>query len=397
MRKVRLLGLALLALLAPSCGEKEEPLGAGLVDPGLASRSDTVVVRSMTETASFQILCPSDNGTCQRGPGASSTLLLGVGYGYRSILVLDFDDVSVDTAAVVDSAWLRLRPARALVNPPTDLTLHALVDTLVESKVLYGDTVAFDPAPLTAAFQYDDEGLRVDVTSVVAAWRATDGLRGLALVSGDAGPALALFRSDEWGTAYDTPVTRPLLSVFEHVSGDTAKLESDFEPGNDTYLLWWDAGADSLSAAPDRITIGAGYVTRALLKLDVGDIPEVATIERARLILKIDAAASAFDSLEVGGYRVVDEWAGAETSVLPASGGDGWVFPGVDSAEILVTDLAQGWTAGTAENYGFLLRMASETDHVDFVRFYGPGVADPALRPRLVIEYGLPPPPWFRQ
>ncbi len=389
------LGLAVIAL-GLSCGEKENPMGEGLVDAGLLSRSDSLLECAITEATSFQFHYPCSDEACERGPGGSAALVLGSGYGYRARIALSFEGVAVDTSVVVDSAWVRLRAARALEGPPMDLTIHALVDTLIESQVFYGDSLAFDATPLPASFTYADDGLRIDLTEVVADWRTTDSMRGLVLASHDPGPSFAVFHSYESVSYSDTASVRPTVFIYQRPKGDTTVTFRYSEPQNDTYFLWWDPEVDSLSVAEGRLTIGKGFATRSLLKADVGAIPAEATINRAQLILRVDASQSAFDTLQVVTHGVDGEWMGAETAFHSTALGLGWVFPDIDSAVVNVTTLVQMWTGGLDDNDGLLLKCYGETDNVDFVRFFdlsGPG----SLTPSLIVEYSMPPPAWFRE
>ncbi|MCK4547853.1 MAG: DNRLRE domain-containing protein [Candidatus Eisenbacteria sp.] len=369
-------------------------MGKGLVDVGLASRADSLVRCPITEAVSFQFICPSAEEECGRGPGGAGTLLLGAGYGYQAVIVLSFDSVPVDSQVVVDSAWVRLTAARPLEGAPTDVTVHALLDTLIEANVLFGDSLDYDPVPLPVIPAYDDDGLRIDLTQVVAEWYVNESLRGLALVSHDPGPSFGFFRSGELESVLDDPSMRPTLSVHRHFEGDTTSAISGFYPAHDTYLLWWDPSADSLSAAEDRIAIGKGLATRSLLKADVSCISMEATINRARLILHVDTNQSFFDSLDTRAHSVKEDWSGSATEFETLSSGGGWV--GSDSAVVDVTTLVQVWTAGMVENHGFLLKTYGELDNVDFVRFFGPSYSED-LRPVLIIEYSVPPLPWHRQ
>jgi len=389
------IGLAAVALTL-SCGEKENPMGGGLVDTDLSSSSDTVVVFPITEAASFQFICPSADEECDRGGGGSTELLVGSGYGYRAVTAFSFESVAVDTGVVVDSAFMRLTAARPFSGAPVDLTVHALLDTLLENEVFFGDSLAFDPTPLPATLDYGNNHLRIDLTEVVAGWRTNENLRGLVLASHDPGPSFAHFLSYEASTFSDTSSVRPMLFIYQHDKGDTATAFSYADPVNDTWLLWWDPLADSLSSAEDRLTIGKGLASRSLLKADISSIPAEATINRARLVLWVDPSQSAFDTLQTVAHLVADEWAGAQTEFSATTLALGWAFPDVDSAEVNVTGLVQIWTADLLENHGIMLKCYGETDNIDFVRFFdlsGPGDSAPTL----IVEYSLPPLPWFRQ
>ncbi len=384
------------ATLSVSCGEKENPMGEGLVDTGPSSRSDSLLEFTVTRATSFQYRCPSSDEECDRGPGSSPVLLLGSGYGYRAVMTFSFESVAPDTGVVVDSAWVRLTGARPLDGAPVDLTVHTLLDTLVESTLFFGDTLAFDPTPLPATFTYLGNRLRIDLTEVVAAWRAADNMRGLVLASHDPGPSFAKFYSSESGSFYDTTSVRPTLFIYQHPKGDSTTAFSYAASGNDSYCLWWDPSVDSLSSPADRLTIGKGMASRSLLWADVGAIPAEATINRARLILRVDPAQSVFDTLQAVAHLVDGEWMGAQTEFQSTALAVGMVYPGVDSAVVNVTALVQVWTAGLDENDGLLLKCYGETENVDFVRFFGlSGLEAPA--PKLIVEYSVPPPPWFHE
>lgn len=397
MRTSVALWIGIVALgLAPSCGEKENPMGEGLIDTDLADRSDSLVVCALTAASSFQFICPSAEDECQRGPGGGSLLFLGSGYGYRVAMALSFASVPVDAETVVDSARVRFTAARPL-DGPADLTVHALLDTLWEGEVFFGDSLGFDPTPLAVTYEYDAEGLSLDLTETVAGWYGSEGLRALMILPQGSGPSFAVFRSGEYGSATDTTAGRPTLTVFHHPEGAADSGESRHEPGQDTYFLWWDSGADSLASAQDRITVGKGFASRALLMAEVGQIPREATIQRAKLKLWVDADQSVYDSMEVRVHLAEGDWDGPRTEFEGVSAGVGWVIPGVDSAIIDVSTLVQVWVAELVENDGFLVKSYGEAESIDFVRFFSPSYSETSARPVLTVEYSVPPPPWFRQ
>jgi hypothetical protein len=388
--------IGLMALVGSlSCGEKENPMGQGLVDTGLASEADHQVRCTIMEATSFQYVCPSAEDECQRGPGGTGTLLVGSGYGYRAEVGLSFEGIGTD-ATQVDSARLHLTQAPWATDRPDSVTVHLLTAAFEEADVVFGhglDSVGYEITPLPGAVVWEDSGLSIDVTQVVRAWYEAGTMGGVGIrahVPALAEPSFALFHSSETSAP-------PYLSIHLHTEGDSASDPVLYIPTHDVHFLVRDPAAEPLSAVADRITVGKGFASRSLLKADVSEIPVDATINRARLILRVDPDQSVYDSLEVGAHLVSGVWDSSRTLSAELSSGTGWVIPGVDSAEIETTRLVQLWTAELVQNDGFLLKPVGEVEGIDFVRFLWPQIPNSVGSPVLVVEYSVPPPEWYRQ
>jgi hypothetical protein len=60
-----------------------------------------------------------------------------------------------------------------------------------------------------------------------------------------------------------------------------------------------------------------------------------------------------------------------------------------------ITPLIQPLVARKESSYGLVIKSVDETADIDFVRFFSSMAADTLVRPRLEIEYVLPPDPSY--
>lgn len=174
-------------------------------------------------------------------------------------------------------------------------------------------------------------------------------------------------------------------------------LQSDITlvPTWDTILLEAHPTVNYGNSDPEEYVLGRidGARARALLVFNIGKIPLGATIDRATLRLYqhgwYDAAGSVrtiwMDRVTSGWHEAVATW-----SCSPATeGAVGSVNVGMSTGwyEVDLTGLAREWYAGTAPNYGLLLRGHEGSGNLYRLftsRLY-------VNEPQLVVEYTLQP------
>lgn len=76
-------------------------------------------------------------------------------------------------------------------------------------------------------------------------------------------------------------------------------------------------------------------------------------------------------------------------TVAKVNEGTGYPTTLEDSMTVSVhlTQIFQKWNYGTAVNYGVVVRNIFNVINLDRFIFYGPGVQDTTLRPKLLIRY----------
>jgi hypothetical protein len=113
--------------------------------------------------------------------------------------------------------------------------------------------------------------------------------------------------------------------------------------------------------------------------------------------LVIDASASSFDSMGVKCHAIVDttEWSSFDVPIGATGTATVTILArnmGANrTVKMDITGLVQPLVARQETNLGFAIRASSETFDLDFIRFWSHGQPDTDLRPRLVVDYSLPP------
>ena len=142
----------------------------------------------------------------------------------------------------------------------------------------------------------------------------------------------------------------------------------------------------------DILDVGNGSAFHAYIKLDLDTIPPNATINRALLTLTSDTTLSFpshGDLFAATVFSVVDDvWTAPEVGLDSTTFYTAGVYG--DTLMFTLTDLVQEWTAGIRDNFGLLIAGNSERVNLNQRGFYSM-TADPALRPRIKINYSLPP------
>ncbi len=380
-------------LLCQSCSKEAsfEPLYG--LNAGERFRSDTLVAEA---SAWF-------NRGESAGPGWSSTRMVVSNWqGYNSRCFLRFTAFP-DTDVTVDRVLLYLWLTRGDGDwAGTILDVHTLVDTLIQSELYWGEMPGISEEPV-ASFAVPDtirDSVFVDVTEAVTSWiKQAESNFGFALKARDeSGPEfLVEFATREVSKKTIDDSTsldfRPALRI--------AYVDTAGEDQSAVSIAAVDVFADTLlTPFPDdswHLLCGSGFPSRALVKFDLDGIPEGCTVTKSIMSLAMDTLTSSFDSMGVTCHAVLEEpWEGFDTSI--GASGITTITVKADSMTICggilemdITALVQPLVAREEANSGFAVKASNEAFDLDFMRFWSHSQPDSALRPRLVVDYVIPP------
>ena len=378
-------------LMCGSCSREAsfEPLFE--LNPGERFRSDTLTA---TESEWF-------NRGSSAGPGWSSTRVVVCNWnGYASRSFIRFTAFP-DTSATVDSVSLYLWAARVDGDSEAAVVdIHTLTDTLEQYDLYWGEMPGISEDPV-ASFEVKSiaGSVFVDVTEAVTPWIKQEASNyGIALKARDeTGPAfLVEFATREVPVkTIDDSTSLDLRPALRIAYTDTA--------GEDQLAISVaaeDVFADSLITPfpedPARLLCGSGFPSRAFVRFDVGKIPDGSTVTRSIMSLNIDSETSSFDSMGVTCHAILDyPWEDFDTgigatgiSTITLQAGEA----GTDTiVDMDITGLVQPLVARQEANLGFAVKASNELFDLDFMRFWSHTQPDSNLRPRLVIDYVLPP------
>lgn len=135
----------------------------------------------------------------------------------------------------------------------------------------------------------------------------------------------------------------------------------------------------------DRIVVQNSIALNSILNFNVDKIPPRVIINDAYLRLKIDLANSYVNSQSVKTMQ----FSMMTDTVAKLNDGTSYNSLLEDSVTISIhlTPYFQKWNYGTAVNYGVLIRNVYNVLNLDRLVFYGPGIQDTTLRPKLLIRY----------
>lgn len=135
----------------------------------------------------------------------------------------------------------------------------------------------------------------------------------------------------------------------------------------------------------DRIVIQNGISLNSILNFNLDKLPPRVIINDAYLRLKIDLSNSTLSSQL---SRIMQISMMTDT-VAKTTDGSSFATTLDDSITVSVhlQPIFQRWNYGTAVNYGILVRNVLNVLNLDRYVFYGPGVQDTTLRPKLQIRY----------
>lgn len=370
------LALSLLGFLA-ACGSRtDNSVGVALVeDQGELQAVQLVELFGPDSSADFQILEAPEN------VGTSTVLLVSGRPGLLGRTLVRFDSTAFpDSGAPVDSAFLNLPFTGWFGDPSLSMTIHRVTSPWEEGRILPDSFPMFGAALETLEVVFPEEDTELDTATVrldelARFWiDAPDSNFGLMLAPLDGATQEIEIVSEESSTA---PLT---FQVFHSAGSSVTPTIED-----DTYALETTTGFMPQSGFPQRLTIGRGLPVRSQLKFDVPDLGARATINRAELVLRVDAANSSLNDFTFGLQRITGPWQADSTDVESLLWGSTTASADSDTLTLQITtviDLLQ-----SDEDFGFQLRALDETGDTDFFRVFGADAADSTLVPRLRIWY----------
>lgn len=336
------------------------------------------------------------------GPGwRSARMVVCNWHGYDSRGFLRFTAFP-DTSATVDSVLLYLWATRVDGDwSGAILDVHTLVDTLKQKDLYWGQMPGISEEPIAnLALPSAPGSVFVDVTEAVTSWiKREDRNLGFALKARDEeGPeVLVEFATREVSVKTIDDSTfwdcRPALRI--------AYLDTAGEDQQAVSIAAEDTFADTLETPfPEddlHLLCGRGFPSRAFVRFDIAQIPKGSTVTRSIMSLAIDSEASSFDSVGITCHAILDyPWEeGFQTTIGAA--GISTITVESDTLEsnatvrMDVTGLVQPLVARLEQNSGLAVKTSNEVFDLDLMRFWSHAQPDSDLRPKLVIDYVLPP------
>jgi hypothetical protein len=366
---------------------------------------DTTLVAVVSDWAS------SDHSTGSRQ--LSKRLVVGAWKGYKARAFIGFSSLP-DSGDEIMSATLHLHAARAEGSVTgTAFSISALTDTLDQSYIFWDDMPArsADDSVIHIPQAESLHSWVVPVTGIVSSWVSNEQPNlGLVvkLVDEEApgGDLIVEFASRETppeeSTVDDVTTTidnRPMLEIAyidaEADSADTLELVSAADVFVDTLMTPFPE--DTLN-----LLCSNGVRSRCLVRFDVGCVPLEATVTKATLRLTPNLEESSFDSMTVICHAALEPGWRGDSTVIGMTGVGSHLLKIDDivqgeTVDMVVTALIQPVVSRKQTSYGLVVRSTDEAADIDFVRFFSSAVDDSTLRPRLVINYLLPPDPWYRE
>jgi hypothetical protein len=379
-------------LVSGSCSKDVsfEPLFE--LDPQERFRSDTLIA---ARSEWF-------NRGSSAGPGWNSSRMVVCNWqGYDSRGFLRFTAFP-DTSVVVDSVVLYLWATRIDGDwSGAILDVHTLVDTLERKDLYWGQMPGISEEPVAnLAVPSTPGSIFVDVTEAVTPWiKREESNYGFALKARDeqGQEILVEFATREVPVKTIDDSTfwdfRPALRIaYVDTAGEDQQAVS--VAAEDTF-------ADTLQTPfPEddlHLLCGSGFPSRAFVRFDITQIPKGSTVTRSMMSLAIDPEASSFDSMGITCHAILDyPWDdGFETTIgatgIPTITIESDTLESDVTVHMDVTGLLQPLVARIEQNSGLAVKASSEVFDLDFVRFWSPEQPDSDLRPRLIIDYVLPP------
>jgi hypothetical protein len=343
----------------------------------------------------------------------SKRLVVGAWQGYLARTFIGFSSLP-DSGAEITSATLHLYAARVEGNAVgNEFSISALTDTVVQTYIFWDDmpsrstedSVTFEPPAESYA------SVDVVITSIVSSWVSNEQPNlGLVvkMVDEDAlgGDLIVEFASREAppkesisGGDTTTLDHRPVLTI--------AYIDADADSADTlTLISAADVFVDTLTTPFREDTLGLlcsnGVRSRALVGFDVASVPIEATVTKATLRLTPNLDESSFDSMTVICHAALKPGWRGDSTIIGITGVGSQLLHIDDivqgnTIDMVITPLIQPLITGRQGSYGLVVKSADETADLDFVRFFSSAVDDTLKRPRLEINYVLPPDPWYRE
>jgi hypothetical protein len=262
-----------------------------------------------------------------------------------------------------------------------------------------------DPVTITDVTPYTPGWSSWNITDLVSDWvTGISPNHGLMLRMQQLGRAAYFHSSD-----YSNPALRPKLTITYACECGSGTVEVlPLQPGAegmDSYVQ--KRPNDSENGLQEDLFIesaeGASNAKHVLLNFDLSSIPAGSIISSAELSLSAFDVDTLAGGADVTAHRLLEPWVEAEVTYQDADSTTAWTWPAnFDAAPAAtvtlfkdnlgwytwnLTDLVTQWFTGIHPNNGLVLLG---TSNLYWSAFHSSDFADPALRPKLVINYSCP-------
>jgi hypothetical protein len=383
--------LAGLSCLVAACGTRDDDgVGAGfIVDLGQLKAIRLLEIAGPDTSADYQLEEPAES------PGNATTMAVGRGAGLRSFALLRFSsDLYPAAGTPIDSAFVsfKLVDFRG-TGDSLAVSVHRIRRLWAESEDFRETGVPDTSAAIdTVRFAVETPGDTVRIAlpaSLYQLWTdQPDSNYGVALAPLPGETVMAEIEGNE---TVEPPV---LEGWWNNGTSDTSVA---FSSDHDSFAMSREPGAPSVAGLAGRVTVARGFPGRAYLRFGIPDrdsLPELwerSTVNHAELVLRLDSAQSAFNTVRLGAGLVFEPWQDTETALATTLYG---IVDAVSDSlsadgEVVfeVTGLLQTLFDGTAPDYGLYVRAVDERPDADYLRFHGHDSPDSVKRPTLRIWY----------
>ncbi len=349
--------------------------------------------------------------------GTDETLLLGTGKDAQSFIIfqnLNLKNVSTD--ATVLSAKLSMYALDHFGDmAPFSITAHRVERVWDEREVLWEDikngyrsevveTWDFTPTDSSTWREFQFTNTEFIAEWIADTYNATPGINGLILTFEQAAGG-TVFQSTE-GSSF-TPYMHIISQVPDQKPDTTITYFT-----HDASLMITTNGVEEyqLEQNPDALNVGNGTGYRSLLKFDFSELPQEATIHKAKLNFYLDPdnilkSVTDLDGAFSVGIGVVDSlalWTGLaavdsklriepkiSSSVDLATVENEQFSFDSPAASVSVARMIQLWVSGKYPNNGFMMYPYNQAVNFQEMAFKS-GLMDASKTPTLEITYSLP-------
>jgi hypothetical protein len=343
--------------------------------------------------------------------GSAGSVLLGSYRNLSSSIILDcqnFASAGVDTSAELVSAELHFYTiAETDSNLAVTVNVHQVQTAWSESGVI-ADSIkdSYSTETLFSGTLTQDSLkwaiLPISNLDFMSAWIKDDYLstslmQGL-LIKCDLQEQMIEFAST------DVSASSPFFKIVTHDTSDVYDTTFVYLSKDASLLEYSDSLPPlTLQESPELLRVGDGSGYRSLISFDLSSIPEAATIHKALLNFKVNAANSntgadgemSLSILAVKADSVWEKPGDLTVYSLTSPPTDAAVasneYFAFDSSTPVkdISRIVQRWVIKSWGNNGFLLYAGNEGKDWQEMAFYS-GAQDSLLAPTLTVTYSLP-------
>ncbi|KAA3662792.1 MAG: hypothetical protein DWQ10_01595 [Calditrichaeota bacterium] len=330
------------------------------------------------------------SGPVMGNSGLSRYLYLGNVDGKQCAILMRFDNIP-DSSEIISARLELISNDSIIVNTmPFDAVIYKSPQQFesleVTSEVFPWNSWSEEMARATVSIADTDTVVFDLDKNWVQTWQDSTNNQGLVIAT----DAMDLAR--RFGSTSDAAVSPVLNLVY--------KMEAETE--NDTVLLVPTADTFIYQDGPE-LPDGPLYIStideyRTILRFDLSNIPDNATINEAELFLSIDSSNSFLTSegMIINAYRLDDDGNDPFTVAIDSSfslDSDIGILPGDTTSVFDLSFIVQQWTrqdTSSYDNYGLILFPRVKYNIFARVAFLNPD-AEATKVPKLKIHYTIPP------